>query len=390
MEQYQKRTWNTKMCSWVLASAALLLPIGAQGQSGNPSEAIALEQEGKLEEATRAWVAVTQHNPKDAAAFASLGLVLAKQQKYAEAVLAYRRALTLNPNLPGIQLDLGLAEFKQEHFQAAIAPFRAALTADPQNVQARILLGLSYYAVKRFAESADCLALAFKADPQNAELGRALAQSCLLAKKYQCALTTAHQILEESPDSVAAHVLNGEALDGLGRTPEAIVEFQRALQLAPQEPNLNFGLGYLYWRDHKYDEATKAFQSELSIDPKNAQAVLYLGDIAQKKGDFAAAVPLLHQALQMNKDLRLAYMDLGNIYIEQKRDPDAVAAFQNAEKLDPGQSDAHYRLARLYRDMGNQDASKKEFEAVRQLQKKKQEGTDLAMKMAATAPPIKP
>jgi tetratricopeptide (TPR) repeat protein len=390
MAKDQKRAWSTRMRPLLLVGAALLLPMSIQGQSGNPSEAIALQQQGKLEEAAQAWVVVTQRNPEDAAAFASLGLVLAKQGKYAEAVPAYERALALNPSLPDIELDLGLAEFKQEHFQRAIPPFRAALTADPQNMQARTLLGLSYYAVKQFAESADSLTVALRADPQNVELGRALARSCLLAKKYSCALTTAHHILEQSPDSVAAHELNGEALDGLGRTSEAVVEFQKALQLAPQEPELNFGLGYLYWRKHEYDQAAKAFHSELSLDPKNAQAVLYLGDIAMKRGDLTAALPLLQQALELRNDLRLAYLDLGIVFIQQKRYPDAVAALRSAEKLDPTQSDAHYRLARLYRDMGNQSASEEEFEAVRQVQKHEQEGTDLAMKMAATAPPIKP
>jgi Flp pilus assembly protein TadD len=44
-----------------------------------------------------------------------------------------------------------------------------------------------------------------------------------------------------------------EALDGLGRTVEAIPEFQAAAEIAPREPNL--GLGYLYWKQHQFDEA---------------------------------------------------------------------------------------------------------------------------------------
>ena len=46
--------------------------------------AIALEQQGKSE-AAQVWRAVTARNPTDAAAFASLGVVLSKQQKYPEA-----------------------------------------------------------------------------------------------------------------------------------------------------------------------------------------------------------------------------------------------------------------------------------------------------------------
>src|SRR5690348_1765150 len=85
----------------------------ATGQT--PSEAIDLEQQGKLAEAIEAWRGVTRKNPTDAAAYASLGVVLSKEQRYSEATQAYRKALSLNPKLP-IQLNLGLAEFKQGHF----------------------------------------------------------------------------------------------------------------------------------------------------------------------------------------------------------------------------------------------------------------------------------
>ena len=69
--------------------------------------ALALEQRGKFGEAAEAWRAVTQRNPQDAAAFAHLGVILAKEQKYQEAAASYRKALALNPSMPGLQLNLG-------------------------------------------------------------------------------------------------------------------------------------------------------------------------------------------------------------------------------------------------------------------------------------------
>ena len=116
-------------------------------------EAIALEQQGKLPEAAQTWRSVIQKNPSDAAAFASLGVILSKEQKYQEAASAYKKAIALNPKLPGMELNLGLAEFKQGNFQAAITPLHAALTADPHSLQAATLLGLSYYGAKHFAEA---------------------------------------------------------------------------------------------------------------------------------------------------------------------------------------------------------------------------------------------
>src|SRR5277367_3732942 len=77
-----------------LFALLLLLRLPANGQSNGqrsqPSEAQALEQQGKLDEAVQAWRAIIQKDPKDANALASLGVVLSRQQKYGEAASAYR------------------------------------------------------------------------------------------------------------------------------------------------------------------------------------------------------------------------------------------------------------------------------------------------------------
>src|ERR1019366_2496637 len=124
-----------------LAAVALLLLATARGQTSSPAQAITLEQPGKLAEAAQAWRALTERNPKDAAAFASLGVVLSKEQKYDEAAAAYKKAIALNSKLPGVQLNLGLAEFKQGRLDAAIPPLMAASKVDPKNMQAQTLLG---------------------------------------------------------------------------------------------------------------------------------------------------------------------------------------------------------------------------------------------------------
>jgi tetratricopeptide (TPR) repeat protein len=371
-----------KLCK--LSCLVPLLFLAAAATAQTPlSPGFPGQEQQNLADAERNWRQVTQANPHDAGAFASLGLVLSRQAKYDQAIAAYKKAIALDPKLPGVQLNWGLAEFKQAHFEEAIAPLTAVLNADPQNMQARTLLGLSCYGAKRFAEAVKYLELPAKSDPANIELHRVLAQSCLSAKEYSCALAEFRQILERDPDSAAAHMLSGEALDGLGRTVEAIPEFEAAARAAPREPNVNFGLGYLYWKLHKYDEAKSAFDSELRIDPAHAQALAYLGDIEFKKNAPEKALPLLVRATQLRDDIRIAYLDLGAIYSDQKRYQESLAALHRAEKLDPTQADAHYRLARLYRAMGNAAAAQREFAKVNELQDKPE---DMAPKMSSQPP----
>jgi len=178
-------------------------------------------------------------------------------------------------------------------------------------------------------------------------------------------------------------MLSGEALDGLGRTVEAIPEFEAATKAAPQEPNVHFGLGYLYWKRHQYDEAKAAFEAELEVDPRNAQALAYLGDIELKRNDPDKAIPLLDKAVQLRTDIRVAYLDLGTIFSQQKKYPEALAALRHAEKIDPAQPDAHYRLARLYREMGKSAEADQEFAKFKELQEKTE---DVGTKMTEPQP----
>src|ERR1035437_4206871 len=132
------KNWKGELVLRALLSPAIF-SILATAQVPTPADAIALEQQGKLSEAAQAWQAVTERSPHDAAAFASLGVVLSKEQRYSEATSAYRQALKLNPKLPGVELNLGLAEFKQGHFPAAAAALSTALAVDPASSQARTL-----------------------------------------------------------------------------------------------------------------------------------------------------------------------------------------------------------------------------------------------------------
>ena len=263
--------------------------------------------------------------------------------------------------------------------------FLAALEENPQSIQTQTLLGLSYYGSGQFPDAVKYLKVVAAAEPSNTQLHQLLAQSCLWAKNNDCALKEFQQILAQNPDSAGAHVLMGEALDGLERTAEAIEEFKAAVKASPHEPGFHFGLGYLYRKAHQYDEAKVAFQAELEIDPTNAQAMAYLGDVELKQNDPEKALVWLNKAVQQKDDIRVAYMDLGTrCSMDRKQYPEALAAIQRAVKLDPDQPDMHFRLGRLYQAMGNASAAEQEFARFRTLHNKADE--DL-VKMLADAPP---
>ena len=110
----------------------------------------------------------------------------------------------------------------------------------------------------------------------------------------------------------------GEALDGLDKTQDALAEFQRAAEIAPKEPNLHFGVGFLYWKLNRYADAEREFNAELALDPQQAQALAYLGDIEFKRNNLDRAKTILQKSVKIESTNRIAYLDLGSIFTQQE------------------------------------------------------------------------
>ena len=115
------------------------------------------------------------------------------------------------------------------------------------------------------------------------------------------------------------------------------------------------------------------FQLELKHDPGDAQAYTYLGDIALHRNDYSSAQSLLNRATGLQRNIRLAYFDLGVVYFDRKLYPAAIAACRQAEQLDPSQPDAHYRLGRTYMALGQKQKADRKIAKTKALHSKNDE-----------------
>jgi tetratricopeptide (TPR) repeat protein len=323
--------------------------------------ALALESQGQFAEAEQAWQQIAEKGPRNAEAFAHLGLLEARQQNYGQAITWYRRALALDPSYPGLEMNLGLALFKAERFQEAIQPFTAELKKHPGDQRLLILLGMSHYGMGDYLAAVPYLKRAAAADPKNLPLRLALAHACLWSKQSQCVMNVYKEILALNAESAEADMLAGEALDEEGKVVEATQQFRAATKANPKEPNVHFGLGYLLWEQKQYDEALKEFQAELDNDPQSSQSLAYLGDTYVELNDYDKALPALEKAATAVPSTAFVHRDLGVVYASLGRKDEAVAELQKAIALDPKDVTPHWRLGRLYQSMGKKEEAKAEF-----------------------------
>jgi Tfp pilus assembly protein PilF len=99
-----------------------------------------------------------------------------------------------------------------------------------------------------------------------------------------------------------------------------------------------------------------------------------------KAGRPAEAKEALRRAVGIDKDLRIAHFDLGILLTDEKSYDAAIQEFREAIRIDPKRSEAHYRLARLYQQLGRQAEAAPEFAMVKKLQEKSEEEAPVRLK----------
>jgi tetratricopeptide (TPR) repeat protein len=335
--------------------------------------AIAFEQEGDNIGAESAWRAFLMSHPANSEAYAHLGLLEARQEHYAQAVPLYRKALALDPKMPGLNLNLGLSLFKSGALKDAVQIFSAILdhqsltTSETQRLD--VLIGMSHYGLGEFAAAVPYLKTAASVDRQSLWIRLTLAQSCLRSKQFPCVLEVYREILALNAESAEADMLAGEALDEMRDHAGAIEQFAAAAKVDPKMPNVHFALGYVLWTQNRLEEAAKEFTAELANTPDHPQALTYLADVDIKLDDLTTAQPLLERAIRSDPRIELAHLDLGIIYANRGRKIEALREMKIAEQQNPNDQNVHWRLARFYKSMGNNEAAKVEFDKTRSVQK---------------------
>ena len=110
-----------------------------------------------------------------------------------------------------------------------------------------------------------------------------------------------------------------------------------------------------------FEAAIEGFNEALRADPKNAVALIGLGDAYQRSGQFAEAEVALKKCLTYTPDSAPAYQTLGMTYFRSNRLTEAMSAFEESLKRDSKQALAHHYLGIIASRLKQGERAEKEF-----------------------------
>lgn len=131
---------------------------------------------------------------------------------------------------------------------------------------------------------------------------------------------------------VARHAVDA-APDDLDRAEAACAS---AIEKAPRIPAVHVATAGYFLHVDLFEDAQRAYESALEIDPKDTDALLGMSRTMREKGEAARAVEYAQRVIEHRPGNWSARNTIGSIYFGQGQYELAARAFQSVVNLDPG------------------------------------------------------
>lgn len=251
-------------------------------------------------------------NPEKAkAAHLSKGDAYLNDSKFQEASIEYRNAIQIDDKLAAAHWGLSRAYEGLQRAQEAFEELKKTADLDPKNLEARSKLGTIYIG-------------ASKGRPEY------IAEAERHAK----------EILQTDANYIEGHILMGSVLFAQNKRDEALVSFNRAVE----------------------------------IDPKRTESYMSLARFYIVTQDPAKAEDTFKRALSINNSSALTHTEYGKYLIQNNRSNEAEFELQKAVEVEPSNYNSRFVLASFYLVNKRLDKAEEAYKALADLDKNKPEG----------------
>jgi tetratricopeptide (TPR) repeat protein len=291
-------TYLSELASWQVADATLAAKKGnvAEAQARTeeahktydrilqrkPDMVGALLAQGRLyengnqmESAQKKYTQVLERNPKNADATLLLGQILENEKKPEEAISIYRKLLDADATKNSVRWQLALALRNVNRYDEAIAEMQAIATTQSDPNREMYLLGAPRLMMERnlYSEAVAELTRLRREYPDVKEISYALAEAQEKYGQMEAAEKTLQDIVVRSAKTT---VESGQATNGNSG--------KSGVDVRPLTAKAEF-----YERIGKSDDAARAYEDTLRLDPTSKLALLGLSRVREKQGKPDAA-----------------------------------------------------------------------------------------------------
>lgn len=341
--------------------------------------AIKAFQAKNLDLAEREFVAIQHAAPDAPEPYFFLGKIYLYRNQLAKSQAMLERAIKLKPGFADALATLGVVYLRERVYSKAQSALLQATRLDPRNPFSRLDLGTAYMKQHRGPEAAQQFQTALRLAGANSSVASAAnynlsqlfdARSHELERRkaYSEAVKEFSRYTSAFPQNARARLALGIAYYNETNFNQALIEFEKAVQLDPQMPDAYYSAAETCAILRKWDEAQRYLAGALRINPRSFQANYLMGSVLVDSLRYDEAVRYLETAIALKPEDETAYLKLGQAYLSVKDPNKAFDPLNRAAAINPHDSQPHWLLGRAYTDLHETAKAREEFRAFRNLQ----------------------
>jgi tetratricopeptide (TPR) repeat protein len=309
-----------------LQAAGAALAASAPGQRLLGDARFAL---GDMAGARAAYQRAAAMEPGGAAAWDRLGRLALAMGEWEAARTALLAAREREPEAVGIAYRLGQAYWESGEREAAEAAWAEIAAAAPGYAPARLALGRAYRQRRRWREAATELAAALEADP-----GRVEAQAELAA------------VMEAMGQPSSALYQRGLFYLQTDRPLKALDCYRRMAAAHPASTSAPLMASFCWMRVKRYQEAGREAERGLRAHPDDPALRQRVAQLYLLTGNARAAQAFCREWLNEEPAAAEPHRLLGRAALNASRPAEAIAHYERAVALDPGNAEYHLELGK--------------------------------------------
>jgi tetratricopeptide (TPR) repeat protein len=271
------------------------------------------------------------------------------------------------PGTSDVWFQLGLVNLAEKRFPDSSAAFEKAWEMNPSN--ARSLMGVveTYMAQGKIDEAMRRLQAEVAKDPKRGELDLMIGNTAVRTGKFDLAIENYQKLLAKvdpkSRGAADAYLRIGETYRRKGDLANGVAALQKAADVVPNDPVIIGTLALTLEGAGRKDEAKRAYEQVIKLNPNNAIALNNLAMLMADTGeDLNQALTYAQRAKQRLPQIYEVSDTLGWIYLKKNLADNAIEIFRDLVTKAPNHSTYRYHLGMALSQKGDKT------NAVRELQ----------------------
>lgn len=279
------------------------------------------------------------------------------------AMTAYDQAVRIDKNNAKAHLRRGALFIRSRNYNEAQEALQTAIAVDPNYAPAYRELGEMYYFVGKYDQSLENYKKYLSLSEDTPETRAKYASFLFLTKDYEGTIREARAVLEKNPNHAVMNRLLAFSLYETNQNDQALAAMERYFQHA--RPNQIISSDYAYYgrmlsQAGKADLAQQNLDKALQMDPENAELQDDIATFYMKEKAYPKAIAIYKAKLQAKPGLVDSYK-LAEAYFADKQYASADSLYAHILNERPNYSPAIIRRAAIAEAQNKPDEAKQHY-----------------------------